>query len=214
MKLPYLRSADELIALVNEIGLIPLFRSRVKGFSVEELTPEEYWFKEDTVGPWEWRAVIASGHEIAYAKLFNGKYGFVSMDVYPHLANYRRSGYDFDARVDDGLVRDADRKLYSLIQSEIQLSTDLRKAFGAKGFESAITSLQMGTYVTCAGFDRRINKRGEPYGWEIARYDVSENVFGDACTSAYEFEPEESLEFVLRKLEPIIEREEARKLII
>jgi len=199
VKLPYLRSADELTALVNEIGFMPLFRSCIPGFSVEELTPDEYWFKEDTVGPWEWRAVLAAGHEVAYARLFNGKYGFVSMEMYPHLANYRRDGYDFDARVDDGLVRDSDRRLYALIEGGLHLSGDLRKVFG-KGFESAVTSLQMGTYVTCAGFERRLNKRGEPYGWEIASYDISENIFGDRCTSAYDIDPEDSFAIIRKKL--------------
>lgn len=213
MKLPYLRNADELIALVNEVGCMPLFRSCVPGFSVEELTPDEYWFKEDTVGPWEWRQQLAAGHEIAYAKLFNGKYGFVSMELYPHLANFRRDGYDFDARVDDGLVRDSERRLYSLIEGGLRLSSDLRKAFSGKGFESALTALQMGTYVTCAGFEQRRNKRGEPYGWEISLYDISENIFGDMCTAAYDAEPAESSAFVIERLCRYMDISDAERLL-
>jgi len=213
MKLPLLRSCGDLCGLVEQTGFLPLFRSCVPGFSVEELTPDEYWFKEGVEGPWEWRTMVAACHDIAYAKLFNGKYGFVSMEVYPHLANYRRDGYDFDARVDDGLVRDSDRRLYELIAGGIQLSSDLRKAFSGKGFESALTSLQMGTYVTCAGFDRRLNKRGEPYGWEISRYDISENVFGGYCTSAYDDEPKDSLEKIIDRLCRFMDRESACRLI-
>lgn len=213
MKLPYLRSADELRALVNEVGIMPLFRSCVKGFSVEDLTPDEYWFKEDTVGPWQWRQQLAAEHEIAYAKLFNGKYGFVSMELYPHLANVRRDGYDFDARVDDGLVRDSERRLYSLIEGGLRLSSDLRKAFSGKGFESAIAALQMDTYVTCAGFEQRRNRRGEPYGWEIALYDISENIFGTNCTAAYESDTAESMNIILEKLSCYMEIHEAEKLL-
>ena len=213
MNLPQLRSADELRALVNEIGMLPLFRSRVAGFSVEELTPDEFWFKEDTVGPWEWRQTLAGEREIAYAKLFNGKYGFVCMDAYPHLANFRRDGYDFDARVDDGLVRDQERRLYELIAGGMRLSHELRKAFSGKGFESALTGLQMRAYVTCSGFERRRNKKGEPYGWEIARYETCEAVFGDACTAAYESEPQESYEILIKKLMPYMDRADAEALL-
>ncbi len=213
MKLPFLRSADELRTLVNEIGCIPLFRSCIPGFSVEELTPDEYWFKEDTVGPWEWRTEIAASREIAYAKLFKNKYAFVSMEIYPHLANYRRNGYDFDARVDDGLVKDSERRLYELISSGKQLSVELRKAFAGKGFESAVTALQMSTYITCSGFDRRLNKRGETYGWEIARYDVSENIFGDNCTCAYDYDPIESYEMIIKRLSSILDRDSIKKLL-
>ena len=213
MKLPFLHNADELKALVREIGCLPLFRSRVAGFSVEDLTPDEYWFKEDTVGPWEWRQQIAGEQEIAYAKLFNGKYGFVSMDIYPHLCNFRRDGYDFDARVDDGLVRDSERRLYELIAGGLRMSADLRKAFSGKGFESALTALQMRTYVTCAGFEQRRTRNGVPYGWEIACYATSEALFGEHCTSAYEIEPSESYELLLERLSRCMDRADAAALI-
>ncbi|MBQ4088453.1 MAG: hypothetical protein IJC56_01045 [Clostridia bacterium] len=213
MKLPYLTSAGELRALVNEVGMLPLFRSKAPGFSVEELTPEEYWFKEDTIGPWEWRQTLAGEREIAYAKLFNGKYGFVSMDIYPHLANYRRDGYDFDARVDDGLVRDSEKRLYELIDGGLHLSSALRKAFAGKGFESAVAALQMRTYVTCSGFEQRVTRNGKPYGWEVSRYEVSEAVFGDACSRAYELDPQESYEILINRLMRYMDRASAEKLI-
>ena len=213
MKLPSLRSADELRTLVEEVGILPLFRNKVPGFSVEELTPDEYWFKEDTVGPWEWRQQLAAERTIAYAKLFNGKYGFVSMSVYPHLANFRRDGYDFDARVDDGLVKDAERRLYELIDGGLHLSSALRKAFAGKGFESALTALQMRTYVTCSGFEQRLTRNGKPYGWEVARYETSEAVFADACSAAYDCDPQESYEILINRLLPYMDRASAEKLL-
>lgn len=213
MKLPYLTSADELRALVNETGLLTLFRSCVPGFSVEELTPEEYWFKEDTVGPWQWRQTIAEERGIAYAKLFNGKYGFVSMDVYPHLANFRRDGYDFDARVEDGLVRDPERRLYELIEGGLRLSSALRREFSGKGFESALAALQMRTYVTCSGFEQRLTRNGRPYGWEVARYEISEAVFGGVCSKAYDVEPQESYEILINRLLRYMDRASAEKLL-
>ncbi|MBQ4089510.1 MAG: hypothetical protein IJC56_06490, partial [Clostridia bacterium] len=206
-------SADELCGLVNEVGMLPLFRSVVPGFSVEELTPDEYWFKEDTVGPWQWRQVLAGGREVAYAKLFNGKYGFVSMEVYPHLANFRRDGYDFDARVDDGLVRDSERRLYELISSGLHLSSALRKSFSGKGFESALAALQMRTYVTCSGFEQRLTRNGKPYGWEVSRYEISESVFGGACSAAYDYDPAESREFLIKRLMHYMDRSSAEKLL-
>lgn len=204
MKLPQLRSAEDLRALVNEVGMIPLFRGPVPGFSVEEFTAEGYWFSDEVEGPWNWRMELAASREIAYAKLFRGKYGFVSPEMYPHLANYRREGYDFDARVDEGLVRDGERRLYALIEGGMHLSMDLRRAFTGKGFESVLTALQMRTYVTCSGFERRRNRKGEPYGWEIARYEITEAVFGERCTAEYAAEPEESLEVIRKKLSRFI----------
>ena len=213
MKMPQLRSAGDLRALVNEVGMIPLFRGPVPGFSVEELTAEGYWFSDEVEGPWNWRMELAASREIAYARLFRGKYGFVSPEMYPHLANYRREGYDFDARVDEGLVRDGEKRLYALIEDGMNLSMELRRAFNGKGFESALTGLQMRAYVTCSGFERRRNRKGEPYGWEIARYETAEAVFGARCSAAYDAEPEESLEIIRKKLSGYIPAESVDMLL-
>ena len=51
MKLPEIRSAEELQALVQRIGFLPFFKHEIPGFSVEECCPRELWFAEDVDGP-------------------------------------------------------------------------------------------------------------------------------------------------------------------
>jgi hypothetical protein len=213
MKLAPLRSADDLRALVDRVGLIPLFHSGAEGFSVQALTPEEYWFKDGVEGPWEWREQLAASGEVAYAKFFSGKAGFVSLSIYPHFANMRREGYDFDARVEDGLVNARDRKLHALIEGGISLSHELRKAYTDKGYEAALSRLQMRAYVTVAGFTRRLDRYGMPYGWGISNYRTAEDWFGDLPTRAYDYEPEQSRAVILDHLAPYITRAEAQRLI-
>lgn len=200
MKTIPLRSEKDLTQAVEEIGLLPLFAGKIPGFSAEEMTPRDMWFQDGVEGPWEWREALAAEGRVVYAKLFHGKAGFVSRELFGHLANYRRQGYDFDARVDDGLARESERRLYALIQQGYGRSDDMRKAFGGKGLESARTALQMQTYIAISGFERHINRRGEPYGWAMARYALAEDLFGDLCASAYDFTPEASLEILCRRL--------------
>ncbi len=213
MKLPPLRSAADVRNLVDEVGLLPLFRSDVPGFSVEELTPEEYWFKDGVEGPWEWREQLAASGEAAYAKLFANKAGFVSRALYPRFCNMRREGYDFDARAEDGLVSGRERKLYALVESGLSMAHELRSAYGDKGFESAVTRLQMRTYLAVAGFDRRRDRHGVPYGWGISIYRTAEAQFGALCTSAYEEAPGESQERIVETLERYMSRADAERLI-
>ena len=67
------------------------------------MTSSEHWWSGDTsVDPWEWRAILARRNDIAYGKFFNKKAGFISKKWFPYFANYRRCGYDFDARYEDG----------------------------------------------------------------------------------------------------------------
>ena len=64
---------------------------------------------------------------------------------------------------------------------------------GEKNFEGTVTSLQMRTYLVIRDFRRRMNRKGDPYGWEIAVYSTPETVWGyDLVTSAYVEEPEAS----------------------
>ncbi len=208
-----LRSAKDVRDLIDEVGLVPLFRSEVPGFSIQEMTPEEFWFKEGVEGPWEWREQLAASGEVAYAKVLAGKAGLIGRDLYPRFCNMRREGYDFEARAEDGLVLSRDRRLYALVEGGVSLSHELRKAYGDKGFEAALTRLQMRTYITVAGFDRRRDRHGVPYGWGISVYLTAEERFGALCTAAYDEEPEDSREMIVQRLEKHISRADAERLI-
>jgi hypothetical protein len=180
-----IKSHRQLTDFINEVGFLPLFKNGVEGFSVEEMTPSDAWWagkaEED---PWEWRQVIAEEQNVAYGKLFCNKAGFISREWYPYFAAYRREGYDFDSRYEDGLashrtklIIDVLSKSASLPSNEIKAAAGFGKE-GEKGFDGAMSQLQMQTYITVNGFRRKCNKKQEEYGWSVAYYTLSENLFG------------------------------------
>ncbi len=96
---------EELIGWIDEVGFLPLFKNEVDGFSAEENTSDLYWWTGDEEqDPWEWRRLIARSGRVAYGKFFGGKAGFISRAWFPHFANWRRDGYDFDSRWDEELA--------------------------------------------------------------------------------------------------------------
>ena len=207
MPLPRIHSAMELEALVQEIGFLPFFACSIPGFSVEESTSSRYWFVSGVDGPLEWRMELARRGVAAYGKLFARKAGLVSREWYPDLANYRRDGYDFDARYEDGLASHREKRIMDvLLQEGPTLSKDLKRLAGfgrdgLKGFDTAITNLQMQTYVTVHSFEYARDKYGKPYGWGIARYAVTEDVLGAEVTqAAYNRSPEESKSRIINHL--------------
>ena len=118
-----------------------------------------------------------------------------SREYYPDLANYRRDGYDFDARYEGGLANHRDKQIIDALTREGPLLTrELRRASGVdKGFETCLTRLQMQTYITVTDFEYLRDRHGKPYGWGVARYALTESVFGEEMTrSAYGRKPEES----------------------
>ena len=168
-------------------------------------------FADDVDGPWEWKGPAARSGKCLYGKLFNKKAGFVSREWIPDFANFRRDGYDFDARWDDGLASYKDKEIYEAITGEGRmLSKRLKEALnyrkgGNTGFETCITRLQMQSYVCIADFVYMQDRYGRPYGWGVAEYATPEELFGyDFITSGYQRDPQESKERMMQHLSSIL----------
>lgn len=217
-----IRSVEDLLEAVEHYGFLPFFKHSVRGFSVEELCPKELWFTE-LDGPWEWKGPAAGSGRCIYGKLFGGKAGFVSREWIPDFLNFRRDGYDFDARCDDGLVYYKDKALYETVARHgVLLSKDLKELChygkeGNKGFDTVITRLQMQGYLCVADFVYQRDRQGKPYGWGIAQYTTPEHLFGGELPgSAYQTAPEESKRRILTHLKsllPEVTEEELQRLI-
>lgn len=205
---PYrIRSWRELINWINEVGFLPLFKNEIPDFSAEEHTSNLFWWTGDPEqDPWEWREIIARTGEVAYGKFFAGKSGFVSKEWFPVFANYRRDGYDFDARWDDELANIRHKKIMDCYPTEPEpdapiteytgLELKRRAGFGKDGyknFSGIITELQMQTYLVISDFRRKKNKRGGEYGMPVSIYVRPEDLWGyDFISAGYRETPEES----------------------
>ena len=209
-----LHTVDDAIAYINEVGFLPLFKNEIPGFSLEERTVPEYWWCDDPkVDPWQWREIIASRGEIAYGKFFDKKAGFISKEWFPYFANYRRDGYDFDALWEDGKAPAKHKKIMDLYAEERMdeeyYSNELKAQAGfgkgkEKGFDGAITALQMETYLVVRDFRQRKNKKGGAYGWPIAIYCTPEHLWGyDYVTGAYKESADDSGQRIIRHMQDI-----------
>ncbi|NLY48435.1 MAG: hypothetical protein GX059_05380 [Clostridiales bacterium] len=203
-----IKSIDELRDYIESVGFLPFFNVGIEGFSLEGLTSADCWWTGNiSEDPWMWREVIAREGEIAYGKLFRGKAGFISKKWFPIFAAYRRDGYDFDSRYEDGLASRKQKKIIDILSEYDMLPLyELKKlaGFGKGGdtnFEGAITELQMQTYVVIKGFRRRKSKKNEEYGWPVADFMLSEKLFGtEHVRSAYSLKPGEAKEMILNHL--------------
>ena len=104
-----------------------------------------------------------------------------------------------------------DKELYETIADEgTVLSKRLKelrnyRKGGNTGFETCITRLQMQSYVCIADFVYMQDRYGRPYGWGVAEYATPEELFGyDFITSAYQRDPQESREHILRHLHTLL----------
>ena len=202
-----LHTPEDLEALIRKIGFLPLFSNEIPGFSVEERTPPDDWWTARPGDPWAWRQILSPNPEIAYGKFFDKKAGFVSREWFPAFANYRRDGYDWEGLYEDGKMNSRCKRILEVLELNgdaeglALLSCEIRRrAALEKGFEGALTELQMRSFLLMSGFRQRKNRRGEAYGWHVAELMTPETKWGyDAVNSCNE-KPDRSLERILEQI--------------
>jgi hypothetical protein len=202
-----IKTIDELYEYIETVGFLPLFSSRVPGFSLEELTASSAWFSGETEDPWEWRSVAARERRVVYGKFFGKKAGFISKEWFPYFAAYRRDGYDFDTLYELGMAPRKNKLLMDVLEAGGQVPSYTLKTEagfgknGETGFDGAITNLMMQTYCVISGFERKLNRNGEEYGWPVAVYSIAEQCFGrEMVRSQYGLAKEEAREKIAEQM--------------
>ncbi len=220
MKEFWLQSAEDLARLVEEWGFVPFFKNAVEGFSVEEHTPPHLWFGQEA-GPWEWKGPVIRLSHCAYGKFYKGKAMYISRALFPDFANYRRDGYDYDSRMDEGIARRRDNAIMEeLLRVPSFISKELKSLVcfspeRRKEFDGSITYLQMQCYVNIADFEYARDRQGREYGWGLARYTTPEAFFGvDFRERVYQNSPEESYELLRRHLEKLLPNASERQIAV
>lgn len=215
---------DKLIRSVQAFGFLPFFSGPIPGYSIDDAVPPEVWATHQGLGPWMWRDEIAHEGSCIYGKFFMGKTGYVSKAWFAHLANYRRDGYDFDARYDDELARYEDKHIYDLILRNGPVTAPVLRTLAgvergkASRFEAVMIRLQMMTYVVPCDFLFPRDDHGEKkYSYGVTVYDIPERWLGEeAVTGEYKTDPKESFRSIrehLRKMLPTAEEKDILKMI-
>ena len=213
-------SEEELIQAIDEFGFVPFFENEIRGFSLEEHIAPGCWYGgSDPWEAWEWKGPVIRASNCAYGKFLQNKAVYISKELFADFANYRRDGYDFDARYEDGLASRDDKELYELLTANAPILSKPLKAIGnyrkggRKGFDSSITRLQRQCYVTVSDFRYAVDKFGNEYGWGIAEYTTPEILWGDSFTDVvYKRSPEESYERLMKHFRKILPKADEKQI--
>ena len=197
-----INSMQDLMDLIDKMGFVPFFANDIPGFSIEEHIGPGKWYTDGDNGfwpAWEWKGPIIREMRCAYGKFFKNKAVYISDKWFPDFANYRRNGYDFDSRYEDGLAAHKDKELFELIDANAPVRSKLLKKIGGytdggkKGFDTIVTRLQKQCYVVISDFRYEVDKNGKEYGWGVAEYSTPEKLIGKKFTdNVYKRTPEES----------------------
>jgi hypothetical protein len=126
--------------------------------------------------------MVTEGH-YAYGKFFGGKAGFVTMEWWPDLCNWRRSKYpEPDEESVEGVILEVLRVNGNMITRELRSACGFDGAKMRSRFDGYVTRLQMACRVVTEDFVYPKDKYGNNYGWGWALLNTPEHLFGrDAC---------------------------------
>ena len=118
---------------------------------------------------------------IVYGKLFDGKMGFVDIDLFPDFVRVRRDGRDPREMLEAGFLKPVDLAVLDAIphgesRTEPLIKEDL--IVEPKGIPAALARLQTATFLYTASFEYKLTRGGRPYGWPLAAYMRPEEELG------------------------------------
>ncbi len=168
-----LTSPEEMHEAVRALGIVPLFKCGIEGFSIEEMTDPKYWMSEEyDFGPWDWKVDAVAQGDLAYGKFLSGpKTAFATWELYSELMNYRRS---LDKYQPVGLQQQVLDIVTRLGSAE---SADFRKELGIKKaqVDSITARLMLDTRIVICSIHRVYRGADLTYtGWQKASYCLPE----------------------------------------
>ena len=204
-----IHSCPELMDFIQQVGFLPLLDSGIRGYSAEEIVDEECRYVVFADGGWDWplwkwKGPIVTDGQCVYGKFFASKAGFVSLDWWPDLCNYRRSVYPTP---EEGSIEAI--ILQTLQEEGSMITRELRAACGFTGpkmrsrFDNYITRLQMACRIVTEDFVYPRDKHNHEYGWGWSLLTTPERLLGHNhyhCDRT----PQESLRAMLSHLQSLL----------
>lgn len=202
-------SAAALIELIQEIGFLPLLESGIAGYCAEDIVDDDCRYVVFADGGWDWplwkwKGPVVSDGKCVYGKFFAKKAGFVSLEWWPDLFNYRRS---MSPPPEPDSVEEM--IIATLQEQGSMITRQLRKACGftepkMRGlFDGYITRLQMACRIVTQDFVYPLDKRGREYGWGWSLLTTPERLMGrQACLC--ERTPQESFAIIQQHFKELL----------
>jgi hypothetical protein len=201
-------TCHELMAVIEDLGFLPLLDGGIAGFSAEEMVDADCRYVVTSDGwdwpLWKWKGPIITEGDCVYGKFFAGKAGFVSQKWWPDWCNWRRSNNKVIA---PGSIEET--IMLTLQMHGSLITRELRALCGFTGskmrsrFDSYVTRLQMQCRIVTEDFVYPRDRHGREYGWGWSLLTTPERLLGkDLCYT--DNTPEQSYALIVNHLRGIL----------
>ncbi len=172
-----LTTYEDFVARVESLGFMALSHLIPGLPSLGDETAESLWHTGLDTDPWRWKDCVAEEKRLAYGCILGGHKGFVTQRMYPIFYAAFHPTTSMPERWAGGAVNQRTWRLWQLFEEKTTLNiSQVRQTLvasrkqGASAVDTAIQQLQREYYITVDGNERKVNAKGEFYGWPVNRY--------------------------------------------
>ena len=172
-----LTNYEEFVARVESLGFMTLSPLLPGLPSLGDETTESQWHTGLETDPWRWKDRVAEEKRLAYGCILGKHKGFVARRLYPVFYAAYHPTLSMPERWARGTVSQRSWQLWQLFEergtlniSQVRQTLGVSGKQGASAVDTTIRQLQQEYYITVDGNDRKVNAKGEFYGWPVNRY--------------------------------------------
>lgn len=215
-----IKSYEEAILIIEEIGLLPLAPLIPDYPSLSSVTPKDSWHSDTEYDPWIWRTKFSTDGVAGYGKFIKKKSVLISRELLPYFKKVLGEVASIEKRFTDGKLSREALTIFHLIEDEQGIDTRvLRKMAGLshkdqkKIFENALLELQGSMDIVIAGIQEKKDEYGEKTGWNSTAFETYESWTERNSIKNLELSKREALEFLIAHFENKCNKNAMKKLM-
>lgn len=173
------KTYDQAVRLIEEIGLLPLAPLIPDYPSLDSVTNSDSWHSGTEYDPWLWRTQFSADGIAGYGKFIKKKSILVSRELLPYVKSVLGSADSVEERYYNGNVSKEAFEIYKIVSEEAGIDTrTLRARAGLKEkeqkriFENALLEMQGSMDIVISGIQEKINEKGEKSGWNSTAFET------------------------------------------
>lgn len=210
---------EEAVAMIKEVGLLPLAPLFDDYPSLGGMTPKEAWHSHTEQDPWIWRTQFAEDGVAAYGKFIKRKAIFISKDLLPLMLAALASQETMKKRYEKGEVSREAFTLFRLISENQGIDTRVLRAKAGmkekekkKAFDQALLELQGNLDIVVSGTKEKQDENGEKNGWSSTSYETMKHWCDKNKIKVLELKKEEATEKLINHFESFTSEAAMKKL--
>lgn len=214
-----IKTYEEAIQVIEELGFLPLAPLVTDYPALNTITAPESWHSDTEYDPWIWRTRFSVDGVAGYGKFMKKKSILISREFLPYFKAVISHNETVEDRYQKGHVSREALSLYRIISDEGVIDTrELRTRAGLrdkehkKVFESALLELQESMDIVISGIKEKTNAEGEKNGWSSTYFETYDSWASKNDIKTMAIEKEEAREYLLNHFYGVASENVVKKL--